>query len=61
MAAHAPAYAPYRGKIRPTFGALRVRLSTVRREIRTRSRIYGVGLLNGALSPRYGIASVPVI
>lgn len=43
------AYAPYRGKIRPTFGALKVRLSTVRREIRTRSRIYGVGLLNGRI------------
>lgn len=43
------AYAPYRGKIRPTFGALRVRLSTVRREIRTGKRTYGVAILDGKI------------
>lgn len=43
------AYAPYKGKIRPTFGALKVRLSTVRKEIRTRSRIYGVALCDGQI------------
>lgn len=43
------AYAPYRGKIKPEFTALRVTVATIRREIRSRSRVYGVAVYDGRI------------
>lgn len=40
------AYEPYRGRIKPEFQALRVSVSTIRREIRLKRRVYGVALLD---------------
>src|SRR5690625_2035719 len=41
------AYAPYRGKIKPTFGALRVSVGAIRHQIRTGSRVYIVARHEG--------------
>lgn len=43
------AFEPYRGKIRPPFGALSVTATTIRKEIRLGRRVYGVAVVDGMI------------